>query len=454
MRRTRAILAAVLCLAVGDIGLVADTRTADGVAAFLRRDYGRAAELLVPAANDPWQQDAVANFFLGVMYDGGLGVAADPVRACALYTVAMSAGGPQAINTPIGAAAMALMRPKQRSLGTEFELCAWQANHGFDHQFDPVTFTLGPGHWIAWDIRGATITYNGSETRTPLPLATRFGRFLPLRHVELAMPDESRRHFIELFKWAPAAQPKQWTLMWAVFEVVADRLIPVVTEYPLTATGAAPPALTAGDLDAMVGVAANGKGEAEWTVLTGAVAKRGVIPSDAERQAAEAEGRKRAAAEARVDWRKRRDPARTPSLVYDADKSQGCGNIFVVGWTDDRTEAITVRANREILQGASTGTVDLAISNTVDVRLHVFAGAMGQSTFCSDVGMPGQVERTWRATRGAVTIELSAPGVDRRAPHLYRATVRIVNGRFVNAQGVTIDQQQPVAVTALVGSFS
>jgi hypothetical protein len=87
----------------------------------------------------------------------------------------------------------------------------------------------------------------------------------------------------------------------------------------------------------------------------------------------------------------------------------------------------------------------------VDVRLHVFAGAMGDSTFCSDVGMPGQIEQTWRATRGAVAIELSAPGVDTRSPHLDRATVRITNGRFVNAEGVTIDQQQPVTVTALVG---
>ena len=50
-----------------------------------------------------------------------------------------------------------------------------------------------------------------------------------------------------------------------------------------------------------------------------------------------------------------------------------------------------------------------------------------------------------------VTIELSPPGVDKRAPFMYRATIRITGAEFVNATGGRAKQTAPITLTALVG---
>jgi hypothetical protein len=59
--------------------------TTDGVDAFLRGDYPRAAQILGPLVAPLQPPDHVAEFFLGAMYENGLGVRVDPRRACALY---------------------------------------------------------------------------------------------------------------------------------------------------------------------------------------------------------------------------------------------------------------------------------------------------------------------------------------------------------------------------------
>jgi TPR repeat protein len=63
----------------------AQTTTADGVDAFLRGDYSRAAEILTPLVSPTRPPDHAAEFFLAAMHENGLGVPVDPMRACVLY---------------------------------------------------------------------------------------------------------------------------------------------------------------------------------------------------------------------------------------------------------------------------------------------------------------------------------------------------------------------------------
>ncbi len=66
--------------------------------------------------------------------------------------------------------------------------------------------------------------------------------------------------------------------------------------------------------------------------------------------------------------------------------------------------------------------------------------------------MPGLlVEELWRPTRGTVTIQLSPGGFPVRAPHRFRATIRIYGAQFVSPAGVRVDQTQPIMLTAIVG---
>jgi len=127
--------------------------------------------------------------------------------------------------------------------------------------------------------------------------------------------------------------------------------------------------------------------------------------------------------------------------------------VFVYGWSDDRTEAIAVRADKDLLQlSTTTQTFDVALQNSgLELVLHLYERPVQRWPFCTDLGSPPAPEETWRATRGTVTIELSPPGTTARTLFLYRATIRIVGAEFVNGSGVRVKQQQPITLTAMVG---
>ena len=127
--------------------------------------------------------------------------------------------------------------------------------------------------------------------------------------------------------------------------------------------------------------------------------------------------------------------------------------MLLFGWSDDRMEAIAVRADKALLQLSTTArTFDVALQNSgLDLVLHVYKRPVRSWPFCSDIGRPALPEEIWRATRGSVTIELSPAGIRARAPFLYRARIRIVGAEFVNASGVRVTLQQAITLTAIVG---
>src|SRR6185295_1486954 len=104
---------------------------------------------------------------------------------------------------------MALVRARRRALDREaFDTCNWRASAGFDDRFEPVTFMLDQAHWIAFDLKGTTIAYQGVEKRIGVPLVYRPVRFVAIRHAELSAGPtfSTRRHFIDIFKWEPLPQ--------------------------------------------------------------------------------------------------------------------------------------------------------------------------------------------------------------------------------------------------------
>ena len=364
----------------------AQPATAEGVDAFVRGDYQRAAEILKPIAEGSPQPNFVAAYLMAALYDIGGGVTADAMRACALYQRASYPRG------PFGSQAMALIESRRQTLGREaFEECNWRAGVGFDHGFEPVTFALGPGHWIAWDVRGATIAYDGKEKRVQLALASRLATILPLRHTELAAgPTRSTpRHFIEILTWLPR-QPQTWTLMWMLKEVVRDELIEIATEQLATVSAPEPPVERSFDVRNMVRLRVNDDGHAEWSLLGGSHPRTTVIDTEVDRQEREEERqrqRARVTVDARVDWSRVVDVNRQPALAYvDAGI---CGHGMAYGWSGDRTEAIALLGEDLSDLAATARTFDLADgSNGFEVRLHLAAQPLRSWPFCSDVREP------------------------------------------------------------------
>jgi hypothetical protein len=442
---TAAIVAGIVAAASAQSG------TADGVAALARGDYQRAVEILKPLAEDWQSQDAASQFFMASMYESGHGVPADPLRACALYARAASKN-----QDPFSHQANTLFVASM-ARGQEFnEECQLLATVGFDTGFEPVTFDLGPGHFVEWTLRGATVTYEGRTKRQSMLLAEPGARFLPLQHTELATgPTRSvTRHFVEVSLWSPVRKSGHWTgqwdLQWHVFEIVRDEIVPIDTPQPLlTIDGDAPPRADAFDVHNYAVVRVDDGGNSEWAVLKGPHTQKRAIETDAERRETRDVALARDAALKRVDWNRRSDVKRLPAMtVVDSD---GCGYFQLVGWTADRDEASVVRVNvRELGLAAQSATFDLSRDSVnISVESYVYDAPQRRSNFCTDVRFRAEVEpEVWRAIAGTISIELSAPGT-RSGP---RATVTLTNLVLRNSAGTTVKVTGPVRLSAIVGA--
>jgi hypothetical protein len=123
---------------------------------------------------------------------------------------------------------MVLHQQMFRSRGAAFLAeCSVVANLGLNHGFEPVTFTLGASHEIAWSVSGAVVTYLGRSRHSPIRLGSRGSVFLPLKHTRLAGgPARTRIYdYFELTVWQPSRD--SWDLRWFLFEVVRDEVVMV-----------------------------------------------------------------------------------------------------------------------------------------------------------------------------------------------------------------------------------
>jgi hypothetical protein len=332
--------------------------------------------------------------------------------------------------------------------------CQFYTQLGFRHGFQPVTFALDPAHLISWDVKGYAIDYAGKRTRVDQPPPGYGTVFLPMRYTPLSAGPlrDTRRHFIERAAWVPNQDQSAWRLSLNLMEVVRDQVLSIASDESVPVPGLAPPTGPQFAVNARVRV--NDTGDLEWVVVREGTAHVTPIESLAEREELAKERQERLeqdAAKAKIDWTRRYDVTRSPSLSFAG--SEGCGDVFLYGWTAERAEVITIRADKERLQlSVVPRSVDLGTSvGLMDVAIHVYGQPTNSLPFCTDVSLRVPTEEVWRAVGGTATIHLSPPGVRIRAPRSYRATVTISGAEFVSPSGVRVRQVQPITLTAIVG---
>jgi hypothetical protein len=265
--RVCAFVTAVLCATSA-----AAQTVSDGVQAIAPGDYASAAKILHPLENTP-TPDPAAQFFLAMLYETGSGVRVDRLHACTLYLRAAAIA-----SNPFRSQADALGREILDPLppmARDFRSAAdWR-------EPDPVTFTLGPDHWIQVDATGTTVSYLGEERYTQGHLGGSGWRFLPPKHTALnaSRPSPTRRHFIELFMWRPnriAATPA-WTLAWSLSEIVGLESVGVASELNLVTIEAMQPPADF-DLTSAARVQLDSDGAAEWVIAAGPNRRSATIP--------------------------------------------------------------------------------------------------------------------------------------------------------------------------------
>jgi hypothetical protein len=447
----RLIFVTILAMTAAVAATSAQTKTADGVAALLRGDYQRAVEILKPVAEDDHSRDTIAQFFMAGLYQSGQGVPADPLRACALYVRAASNA-----ESPFGQEASNLFVPSI-SRGPDFQQdCMTLANVGFNSGFEPVTFDLGPGHFVEWKLSAATVTYDSRIKRAEMPFSDGAGaRFLPLRYTRLdtGATRMQPRHFVEAFVWQPPVKTGPWTLRWYVFEVVRDEIITIeVSEAVTTAQGDAPPSPASFDPREYGQLRVNDDGDAELAILKGPHQTTRRIETDAERHEARATAAARDAELKAVDWKAKHEVSRQPAMNYTG--AEGCGNFEIYGWSSDRAEAVVVGVNASTLNlSTRPATFDLSRETaSISVNVHVYDRAQQRFEFCTDVGRvygPGSIEpEVWSAVAGTITIEPSTAA----AHAARRTTITLSNITVRNSAGGTVRITRPVKLTATIGA--
>jgi hypothetical protein len=337
--------------------------TIEASAAYLRGDYVAAAALLDPLASRAFSRDYSAEFLLASLYDAGLGVPRDWMRACAMYLRSADGG-------PLQLLARELWQAIQRRLTLEDSReCLKRARLGFHDGFQPVTFTLASGQSVLWTLEGATIAYLGRERSVKDDMFTLRGiRFLPVRYapVDVGPRHATRRHFMDVLLWIPQGPPK-WDLMWQLFEVVGDNLVEVTRERVSTALGDEPPDSV--DLETLFRIEESDQGETLLIVLSGERPRTEVIPTQAERAEAKA---RQAALNGPVDWKATKDIRRPPSFEYLP--ASGCGRALASAPSTDFMEAITVQMADDLLPAIATSRIyDVAGTSTgLGIQVHVF----------------------------------------------------------------------------------
>jgi TPR repeat protein len=423
--------------------------TVRAIDAILAGNDVQAYSLLRPVEQEMQPSDHTAEFFLATLYQSGRGVPLDDLHACGLYARAADPRFAHPFQTEARILLGEFFSSHDRDANDQ---CQWLSDVGFDHGFQPVTFTLAPRHSIALDVRRAVISYEGRDKRVPFGFRQRGMRFLPVRLVEVdsRRPAPEHRQFIEIAYWLPRT-PGTWTLTAALYEVVRDDLVSITGRDLVTVQSPSPPISADFDLQRLVSIRVNADGDAEWAVQ-GDHPQVEPIRSRAERDDAQQQARTRSAADRSVDAGKVPDVGRTPTFSY-ADAG-GCGNSrpFVFAWSADRTETLTISADKAALQLSTRArSFDLARTRAdLVVIAHLFERPVRTWPYCTDGGATLN-ETEWRAVAGTVTVQMSPPGIQARDPQLYQLSITIAGAEFVNGSGARVRQSAPIRLEATAG---
>ena len=174
----------------------------------------------------------------------------------------------------------------------------------------------------------------------------------------------------------------------------------------------------------------------EIVIRNGPDATREDVPTFAERKEMREETARRKAADEKVNWKRRRIPARPPSFAYgeptDAATSSSMGCRQAVPKRSPSGRADEPWICRSQLARSTFPIPDAELEVVADVYEYP-----QRWWYCSDLQRSSDARpSTWRAVGGTLTIQLAPPSRV-QGSRGYQATIQLDNAEFVGPTGVT-----------------
>ena len=133
-------------------------------------------------------------------------------------------------------------------------------------------------------------------------------------------------------------------------------------------------------------------------------------------------------------------------------EASGCAGLFMYAWNDDRSEVLTIKADRnEFKFPDGETTIDIAKAGPgIAVRVEVTPSPRASLPFCSDEGTKSDEQpKVWVAVAGKVKIMLK-----RRAGAAFQpVNARVDDLVLRSPEGAEVKQRRDIQFTAAVGDF-
>jgi len=145
-----------------------------------------------------------------------------------------------------------------------------------------------------------------------------------------------------------------------------------------------------------------------------------------------------------------RSPASTPTFRYR--EASGCAGLFLYAWNDDRSEVLTIKADRDQFKFPDGETsIDIAKAGPgITVRVEQTQNPRGSLPFCSDESAGGgEPPKVWVATSGKVKVMLK-----RRAGAAFQpVSVQVDDLTVRSPEGTQARQRRDIQFTAAIADF-
>lgn len=200
--------------------------------AYRSGDYHKAADLLQPLASDMGSRDPAPARHLAILYAQGLGVARDPIAACALAQVSeMAAHMADAMNIVAYEASLEeseqFVRKHCEDLSQQDRLSATLSMGCFAFGMPEEALTIGR-QTVLVGRGGIRLAETPQENLVDCPQVVARVRPLTIAPPSDAAPGVSARDFVELLAWQAGENPldssRRYTLLWQMYELRAGKV--------------------------------------------------------------------------------------------------------------------------------------------------------------------------------------------------------------------------------------